>query len=58
MQRNLRTYLKRSGPSPRTSSLRGVATLALAGSAVLVNRRAAQAERDYLGCLTAAGTRG
>ena len=29
-------------------SLLGVAALALAGSAVLVNRRAAQAERDYL----------
>ena len=48
MQRNLRTYLKRSRPSARTSSLLGVAALALAGSAVLVNRRAAQAERDYL----------
>ena len=35
-------------PSARTSSLLGVAALALAGSAVLVNRRAAQAERDYL----------
>ncbi len=48
MQRNLRTYLKRSRPSARTSSLLGVAALALAGSAVLVNRRAAKAERDYL----------
>jgi alpha-beta hydrolase superfamily lysophospholipase len=48
MQGNLRSYLKRSGPSARTSSLLGVAALALAGSAVLVNRRAAQAERDYL----------
>jgi pimeloyl-ACP methyl ester carboxylesterase len=48
MQRNLSTLLKRSRPSTRTSSLLGVAALALAGSAVLVNRRAAQAERDYL----------
>jgi pimeloyl-ACP methyl ester carboxylesterase len=48
MQTNLRTYLRRSRPSARTSSLLGVAALALAGSAVLVNRRAAQAERDYL----------
>ncbi len=48
MQRNLRTYLKRSRPSARASSLLGVAALALAGSAVLVNRRAAKAERDYL----------
>jgi pimeloyl-ACP methyl ester carboxylesterase len=48
MQRNLRTYLRRSRPSAGTSSLLGVAALALAGSAVLVNRRATQAERDYL----------
>lgn len=48
MQRNLRTYLRRSRPSAGTSSLFGVAALALAGSAVLVNRRATQAERDYL----------
>jgi hypothetical protein len=48
MQRNLRTYLQRSRPSARTSSLLGVAALALAGAAVLANRRAAQAERDYL----------
>ena len=32
----------------RPSSLLGVAALALAGAAVLVNRRAAQAERNYL----------
>ena len=48
MQTNLRTYLRRSRPSAGTSSLLGVAALALAGSAVLVNRRAAQAELDYL----------
>lgn len=45
---HLRAYLKRTRRSARTSSLVGVAALALAGSAVLVNRRAAQAERDYL----------
>ena len=48
MQKNLRAFFKRTRPSARTSSLLGVAALALAGSAVLVNRRAAQAERDYL----------
>ena len=48
MQRNLRTTLMRARPSARTSSLVGVAAIALAGAAVLVNRRAAQAERDYL----------
>jgi pimeloyl-ACP methyl ester carboxylesterase len=48
MQRSLRSYLKRSRPSARTSSLLGVAAVALAGAAVLVNRRAARAERDYL----------
>jgi pimeloyl-ACP methyl ester carboxylesterase len=48
MQRNLRRYFGRSRPSARTSSLLGVAALALAGSAVLVNRRAAQAECEYL----------
>ena len=45
---NLIEYLERARPSTRTSSLLGVAALALAGSAVVVNRRAAQAERDYL----------
>lgn len=45
---NLSAYLQRARPSARTSSLLGVAAIALAGSAVLVNRRAAQAERDYL----------
>jgi hypothetical protein len=45
---NLSAYLERARPSTRTSSLLGVAALALAGSAVVVNRRAAQAERDYL----------
>jgi pimeloyl-ACP methyl ester carboxylesterase len=47
MQRNLRAYLKQSRPSARPSSLLGIAALALVGSAVLVNRRAARAERDY-----------
>ena len=45
---NLSAYLEPARPSTRTSSLLGVAALALAGSAVVVNRRAAQAERDYL----------
>ena len=35
---NLIEYLERARPSTRTSSLLGVAALALAGSAVLVNR--------------------
>lgn len=48
MERNFRSVLKRSRPSARTSSLLGVAAVALAASAVLVNRRAAQAERTYL----------
>ncbi|HEX2338830.1 MAG TPA: alpha/beta hydrolase [Hyphomicrobiaceae bacterium] len=47
-RRNLIAYLERARPSARTSSLLGVAALALAGSAVLVNHRAAQAERDHL----------
>jgi hypothetical protein len=60
MRRNLSAYLERVRPSTRTSSLLGVAALALAGSAVLVNRRAAQAERDYLakgGFVTVEGVR-
>lgn len=48
MRSNLIDSLKRARPSARTGSLLGVAALALAGSAVLVNRRAAQAERDYV----------
>jgi pimeloyl-ACP methyl ester carboxylesterase len=48
MERNFRSVLKRSRPSARTSSLLGVAAVALAASAVLVNRRAEQAERTYL----------
>jgi pimeloyl-ACP methyl ester carboxylesterase len=46
--RQLRAYARRARPSARTGSLLGVAALALAGSAVLVNRRAAQAERENL----------
>jgi pimeloyl-ACP methyl ester carboxylesterase len=41
-------YLPRSRAARRRTGLLGVAGLALAGSALLTNRRAAQAERDYL----------
>ena len=44
MQRSLRW----SRPSTRASSILGVAAVALAASAALVNRRAARAEHDYL----------
>ncbi|MFZ0851029.1 MAG: alpha/beta hydrolase [Hyphomicrobiaceae bacterium] len=43
-----RAAFMRSRTVTRPSSLLGVAAVALAGAAVLVNRRAAQAERDYL----------
>jgi pimeloyl-ACP methyl ester carboxylesterase len=48
MARSLQAVLKKSRPSARTSSILGVAAVALAASAVLVHRRAAQAERTYL----------
>jgi len=48
MQRNFRAVLKRTRPSARTSSILGIAAIALAASAVLVNKRAAQAERTHL----------
>src|SRR5436853_2365933 len=44
---NLRAYLPTSRTARRRGSWLGVAAMALAGSAVLVNRRATQAERDY-----------
>ena len=47
LQKSLRAYLPKSRRAKRQSSLLGVAALALAGSAVLVGRRAAKAERDY-----------
>ena len=47
LQRSLRAYLPQSRRAKRQSSLLAVAALALAGSAVLVNRRAAKAERDH-----------
>lgn len=48
MQRELRAAIRRSRPSVRTSSILGVAAAALAASAVLVNRRAEQAELTFL----------
>jgi len=47
LRRSLRAYLPQSRRAKRQSSLLAVAALALAGSAVLVNRRAAKAERDH-----------
>lgn len=46
LQESLRAYVPQSRRAKRQSGLLGVVVLALAGSAVLVHRRAAQAERD------------
>ena len=48
LKRKLAAYLPRSRSAKRQSSILGVAALALAGSAILVNRRAAKAEREHL----------
>ena len=45
LKNTLAAYLPRSRSAKRQSSILGVAALALAGSAILVNRRAAKAER-------------
>ena len=44
MQRSISAYLRRSRPSTRTTSLLGVAAVALAGAAVIAQRHARQAE--------------
>ena len=47
LQKSLRAYLPQSRRAKRQSSILGVAALALAGSAMLVGRRAAKAEREH-----------
>ena len=47
LKNTLAAYLPRSRSAKRQSSILGVAALALAGSAILVNRRAAKAEREH-----------
>jgi pimeloyl-ACP methyl ester carboxylesterase len=46
LKNTLAAYLPSSRSAKRQSSILGVAALALAGSAILVNRRAAKAERE------------
>ena len=47
LKSTLAAYLPSSRSAKRQSSILGVAALALAGSAILVNRRAAKAEREH-----------
>ena len=47
VKNTLAAYLPSSRSAKRQSSILGVAALALAGSAILVNRRAAKAEREH-----------
>ena len=47
LKNTLAAYLPSSRSAKRQSSILGVAALALAGSAILVNRRAAKAEREH-----------
>jgi hypothetical protein len=47
LNKTLAAYLPSSRSAKRQSSILGVAALALAGSAILVNRRAAKAEREH-----------
>ena len=47
LKNTLAAYVPRSRSAKRQSSILGVAALALAGSAILVNRRAAKAEREH-----------
>jgi pimeloyl-ACP methyl ester carboxylesterase len=47
LKNTLAAYLPSSRSAKRQSSILGVAALALAGSAILVNRRAAEAEREH-----------
>ena len=47
LKNTLAAYLPSSRSAKRQSSILGVAALALAGSAILVNRRAARAEREH-----------